>query len=277
MTRSACPDYTQLLRTVDRDLSQEQLDAVAEHTAECARCRQDLDVLQRDVAALRAPIADELDVAEHVRAVMSRLSDVAPNTAKPRRAPTAWVLSLAACAVLGYVAFRGLEQPSYQARGATDSATHTIARDVAVQAYVSDPELRPLMPGSIIRPDTPLTAGYRNLGVDPAYLLLFAVDAESTVHWISPPYLAAREDPLATRLAVGHDERLLPELVVFEGVATGRLRIVAVVTPVPSHVSDIESLEAVGANTSAIMQRLPHAEVREWVVEVRDVRGASQP
>lgn len=277
MTRSACPDYAQLVRAVDRDLSQEQLDALDAHIQACVRCREVSDALRRDIAALRAPIAGDFDVAEHVREVMSRLGDAPGSPPRRSRVPSSWALGLAACAALGYVAYRGVERSDYQARGSASSAPHTIARDVAVQAYATDPELRPLTPGSIIQHDSSLTAGYRNLGVDAAYLLLFAVDAQNTVHWISPPYRSAREDPVATRLPVGHEERLLPQRVVFDGVANGQLRIVAVVTTTPSHVSDIESLEVVGANAHAIMQRLPRAEVREWVVEVREREGVQTP
>jgi hypothetical protein len=278
MTRSTCPGYARLVRAVDRDLSQEQLDVIDDHIQTCARCLQDWDTLKRDIDGLRAPRADDFEVSEHVRSVMARLSDAPSDVARGKHAPWGWALGLVAGAALGFFAYRSGVAPEYQgARGTANSGEHTLARDVAVQAYASEPALRPLMPGSTVDADTALTAGYRNLGVDPVYLLLFAVDARSTVHWISPAYLSAREDPLATRLPVGADERLLPQRVVFENLAPGRLRIVAVMTTSPSHVSDIEALEAEGANTPAIMRRLPGAEVREWGIQVRDARGGGEP
>jgi hypothetical protein len=96
------------------------------------------------------------------------------------------------------------------------------------------------------------------------------MSASSPMHstWISPRYDSSQRDPEATRLPPSRDEQLLPEQVRFDDVAPGALRIVAVVSATPAHVSAIEALEAAGATSQAIMHRLPQAEVRELRVTV---------
>jgi hypothetical protein len=205
-----------------------------------------------------------------VREVMARLDTTPPAAISGRGAQRAWLATaaVAACICLSIGLWRVRPHGIWQARG--DHKMPTIARDIGVQAYAfDDGALRPLTPGAEISSTTPLGAGYRNLGVSSAYLLLFAVDARDLVHWISPRYDSADSDPEATRLALTADESFLPERVIFDDLTPGSLRIVSVVTPALAHVSDIEALEAVGASSQAITRRLPHAEVRELRVNVK--------
>jgi hypothetical protein len=51
------------------------------------------------------------------------------------------------------------------------------------------------------------------------------------------------------------------------------MRIVAVITSTPAHVSDVESLEGTELSASRIARQIPGAEVRETMVNVREANG----
>lgn len=159
----------------------------------------------------------------------------------------------------------------WQARGA--HVVPTLGRDVGVQPYAVRNGLEPLGSGAVVEGSTPVTAGFRNIGRRPAFLLLFVVDARGAVHWISPPFVSPQDDPVSTTLGQTADERVLGTTAVFDDLIAGPLRVVAVITPAPAHVSDVEAL---GADITAdrIARRLPGAEVRETLLEVRD-KGAT--
>ena len=259
MTTSPCPSEERLWRYLDQDLSPRDASAVSQHVTECGRCRDEQERLHALLASLRAPELPSADRAAHVEAVLNRIAtDPQPQAAHRLRKLLGLLLPLAAAGAL-LIAQLG-QDGRFQARGGPSEVT--IGRDVGVQPYAVDPSLHALVAGSVIRSDAPLTASFRNLGPGPVYLLLFAVDARGALHWISPRYERAGEDPAATALASSRSERLLPDTVVFEDLATGPLRIVSVITPEVAHVSDLEAIGG-GASAAAISQRLPRAEVRE--------------
>lgn len=268
MTRS-CPDAARLTRYVDRDLSPEDSLALSEHVSACARCQEHVAALRGMLDALQPAALSPDELRTHVSEIMARLDAAPPAAISGKIAHAPWLaLTAAACVGLSFAAFWLRAPSAWQARGGHSAPT--IARDVGVQTYAFEGDaLRPLTPGAEISSHTPLGAGFRNLGVADAYLLLFAVDARNVVHWISPRYVSSERDPEATRLALTADETLLYERVIFDDVAQGSLRIVSVVTPQLTHVSDIETLEADGASSQAITQRLPHAEVRELRVMMK--------
>lgn len=283
MTR--CPNDDQWVRFVDGTLSIEETARLGEHVAACSLCRTQDQALRTLIADVRADDAADFDVESHARAVMDRLETGRPYAA---RRPFAWaapprvrwlVGGAAACGLL-LAARHAPHSPktpkttdAWQARGGL--APSTLGRDVGVQPYAARGGLDPLSSGAIVDGTTPFTAGFRNVGHAPAFLLLFAVDAAGTVHWISPPYVSAQGDPASTTLAETADERVLGTTAVFDDLADGPLRIVAVITPTPAHVSDVEDL---GADVTAgrLARRLPGAEVRETLVEVRDAGGAQR-
>jgi hypothetical protein len=168
---------------------------------------------------------------------------------------------------------RSRESAAWRPRGGSFEAT--IARDVGVQPYVSQGGLRALTSGARLDPATPLTAGFRNLGRAPAYLLLFAVDAHRAIHWISPSYSRPGDDPASTALPPTVDERVLETTAVLEDVVPGPLRVVAVITSAPAHVSDVEAFEGLELDASRLVQRLPGADVRETVIEALDAKGGT--
>lgn len=278
-----CPRERTLVRFVDEDLPADQTQRLTEHVSECAVCRRQDEALRTLIADVRLDGDVDCDVEAHVRSVMGRLVDGSPG-ADERVGWTAppwgrWLAgsiaagSLCAATLAAHHLARPLpSDDAWQARGALAPAT--IGRDVGVQAYALQGGLVPLASGVTIQGTTPLTAGFRNVGHAPAFLLLFVVDAGGAVHWISPPYRSAQDDPISTRLAPTPGEHLLGTTAVFDDLAAGPLRVVTVITPSAAHVSDVEAL---GNDLSArrIAARLAGAEVRETLLQVRDAHGES--
>jgi hypothetical protein len=99
------------------------------------------------------------------------------------------------------------------------------------------------------------------------------MDTRHTLHWISPRYTRPGDDPISTALPATIEEQLLDTTVVLEDIAPGPLRVVALITSMPAHVSDIERLEGMELRAGDLLERVPGAEVRETMLEVRDVDG----
>jgi hypothetical protein len=270
-----CPPKDDFVRLVDGSLSLEATSRLEAHVSRCPCCREHERTLRTLIADMKAAVHADVDVQAHTRRVMDRLDRpiAASATSRPVWASLG-AGSMAACAIGAalYVGFRTTrEEDTWRARGGPIEAT--IARDVGVQPYVVTGGLRPLASGAAIAPDTPLTAGFRNLGRTPVFLLLFAVDAHRTVHWISPEYTRLETNPVSTVLPVSVEEQALGTTVVLADVAPGPLRIVAVITSTPAHVSDVESLEGLELNAPRLVRQIPGADVRETVVEVRETEG----
>jgi hypothetical protein len=268
-----CPSEAELVSFVDVALSPEELRRIEKHLEVCSSCAKRalaLSELTADVAAdLPQP---HFDMAEHVAGVMRRLDEPALQAPRGRWIALAGALAVAAAVVL-LVATRGQapEQSRFAARGS--GAVASLSRDVGLQLYAQETELRPLASGAAIRPETALTAGLRNLGSQQAYLLLFAIDARQQVHWIAPEFAAPGSNPESTSIAASQSERLLPSAAVFDDLAPGPLRVVAVITARPTHVADVEALNANQLDDAGLLARFPQAEIRQALLQV----GGAKP
>jgi hypothetical protein len=265
-----CPTAEDLVRLQDGALSIEQTERLKAHVVQCSRCREREAALRALIEDVKAPVPTRVNIHSHVLAVMARLDEPKrrPVTSEARRTWAYAGVSAVAAGVLlstAYVYRRPAPAAgTWQARGGEVQAT--LGRDVGIQTYAASGELRPLASGATIEHDTPLTAGFRNLGQAPAFLLLFAVDVHQAVHWISPPYSRPEDNPASTRLQPTVNEQMLDTTAVLEDVAPGPLRIVAVITPRPAHVSDVEALDSSNLSAARLMVQLPGAEVRETLV-----------
>ena len=98
MTDKHCPSEDELLAFADAALAPEQLRRIEQHLELCSSCAKrviDLHTLIEDVAA---PLpGSQLDVGEHVTAVMARL-DVPVPRARSYRAASWWLGAVAAAA-----------------------------------------------------------------------------------------------------------------------------------------------------------------------------------
>jgi hypothetical protein len=273
-----CPPELTLVRFVDRDLSPEDHQFINMHVLRCTRCAQEVKALDSLIAVLGVAPESTVDLDQHAAAVMGRIrSQVAEGgatlEATPRRSvarrSVAWlsVLSTAAAGIaLAWVVGRAPELDRLQARG--ELGTHSLSRDVGVQLYVEAEGLRGLAPGDHVDRDAHFTVGLRNLGQSPAYLCLLLIDAAHTLHWVTPEYRSLNEDPESTLLPPATVERPLATSVEFDDLATGPLRVLAIITPRPLHVSALDQLTADELATRALTQRFPDAEVRELLLQV---------
>ncbi len=269
MSEPECPSEAELVAYADADLSPEQLNRIENHLMACGPCTKAVAALQQLIQDVAAPSSKaELDVAAHVAGVMKRLDVPVKQTRKPRWALWSGGLAVAAAATLA-VALGPAPHASpgdFAARGG--AAESSLARDLGVQLYAQEQSLRSLESGSRIHAAAPLTAGLRNLGSEPAYLLLFAVDARDVVHWIAPEYTTAGSDPAAATVAPSPNERLLSNVAVFDDLALGPLEVIAVLTRKPTHVSEVEALSGKELDVEGLKKHFPGAQIRQFLLEV---------
>lgn len=271
MTEQKCPSEAELISFVDADLSPEQLSRIEKHLELCSSCAKQVIGMTALIRDVRAPLTEPpLDLADHVASVMKRLDTPLERN---RRSRFAWWGGGVAAAAAALLVVTKLHAPSaadegeFAARGGPSNAS--LSRNVAVQLYAQRTALVPLGSGSRIGQSTPLTAGLRNLANEQAYLLLFAVDSKQAVHWIAPEYTREGENPPATPVAPSSAEQLLPSVAVFDDLAAGPLRIVAVLSRSPLHVTYVESLPASELTAENLRKRLPRAEIRQFLLEVQ--------
>ncbi len=264
------PIEQELLSFIDADLPPEQLARIERHLDGCASCARQIQSLREVVDGIASTGQGELDVERHVASVMQRLDETPKQSAGDPRAW--WGGGLAAVAAAAAMLI--LLNPSapettgeWTARGGETNAS--LARDVGVQLYLAGEATRPLSPGQEIESGAALTAGFRNLAHEPAYLLLFAVDAEQVIHWIAPQYTEPGTDPESLQLSPSQNEQLLPSAVVFDDLAPGALNVFVVLTPKPQHVSDVEALSGGELQAARLNQLFPRAEVRQLALKVR--------
>ncbi len=212
---------------------------------------------------------------------MARLDLPAPAAERPGRR---WFLagagSLAAAAAIALVHVPTRSAPetgTWQARGGATAAADRSERDVSACRPTRCREAPAPAQGRIDhrRRHSCSRGAFATWAALPVFLLFFAVDSRDEVHWISPQYERAGTDPAATPLPVTGTERLLETAALLEDAPSGPLRMVAVVTETPAHVSDIESLPGADLDANGIARRLPGASVRETTVELRAVEGGA--
>lgn len=274
MSHKPCPTESELLSFVDAALSPEQLRRIDEHLAACSVCAEEVKALRALIAGIAAPVSSTspttLDVAAHVSSVMGRLDGPSPLKKRPRRA--LWgsaMIGVAAAAALLVVQLRpgaGIPDGEWTARGG--AAVSSLSRDVGLQLYAEEPALRALEPGGQVKAHAAFTAGLRNLAREQAYVLLFAVDSKQVVHWITPQFTEPGSDPEATPIKTSAQERLLASSVVFDDLAPGPLRVVAVITAKPMRVSQIERLSVAELSSERWLRRFPQAEIRQVTLHV---------
>lgn len=270
MTEKWCPSEAELMSHADGDAPPEQLERVERHLKQCGPCARQAAELSELIADIAAPVVTRpLAVSEHVASVMSRLD--APERPRRRALVPAWGGALAAAAAVALLLGLGLGRngqgpEEFAARGGPTESS--LSRDIGVELYARESGLRSLASGSRVHAGTAFTAGLVNLGKDPAFLLLFGVDSKGAVHWIAPAFTEIGSDPESAPIAPARTERLLGSAVVFDEPAPGPLRVVAVITREPQHVSNIERLAPSELVAEALLKRFPRAEVRQFLLEV---------
>lgn len=262
---SPCPAELDLVRWVDNDLVPEDRERVLEHVAGCSRCAEQVAILKTLVVDLRAVPQPAVSLETQRDQVLARIAMKRPR--KPRA--LAWfsvASSAAAGLVLAWFVATDGHDGAWQARGG--HGVRSLSRDVAVQLYVQAGKLEPVGPGDHLAHNSRFTVGLRNLGSTQAYVMVVLIDSANTLHWVTPDYQRADEDPSSTPLPNAQLERTLPTSVVFDELAPGPLRAVSLISPRPLQVSALERLPKSALSALALSQHFPDAEVRELALDV---------
>lgn len=270
-----CITEERMLLWLDGGVAPNEVGALEAHVAGCADCRQskrELETLVGDVGALA-----EVDAEAHVRSIRRRIAqgDVVAASFGPasrrmlskRNAVVVAFGALAVAAATWIVARAGHDDDGTFASRGVD-AGRGLARDVGVSIYVGRRDLARVSDGSPVKTDAAFTGAYTNVYGADVHLLLFAVDAKSTVHWLYPAYVNAHDDPTSVRLDRAERERLFTSSVVLDAPAKGPLRLVAVVTTAPLHVSNIETRAPSALTLQALAKDFPRASISEIRVVV---------
>jgi len=270
----SCLSEEQLLRLLDGGVAPNEASGLRAHIDGCAACRASWNELESMAEDFKAPV--DFDADEHVASVMRRVVAVPDGAAKRRsRLPALAVAATSALALAAALALfvrtpsgapLGSSPSGFTARGA--AANPTLARDVGVELFAGTTDLVRLKGGEPVVPDTAFTMAYTNVHPGPAYLLLFAVDAANTVHWLYPAYTSQAEDPSSVPLAPADREHAMPTSVILDAPSQGDLRVVTIVTEGPRHVSEIETRAPDALAHEALEQAFPHGVVTELRLHV---------
>jgi hypothetical protein len=279
-----CPDREELAAWLDREVGQRRAEAIQHHVAVCSVCIARVAAIEQLIACLRAPAFAPSPGA--VGDVLARL-----DTPAPRRVPRTWLAGAMATAAIALAALAirpstgsgggesAIRMPDpgdgFQPRGGGSGGLerHVDARLYAVAppgaASPGGPRVAALAAGAAVRGDTAFTLGYRNLAADRAlWLLSFAVDASGEIHWLYPAYSRADEDPVAVRLSIASAEILMPDSVVLERPAAGRMRVMVLIAPAPLRVSAIEALAPPQLGRAELQRQFPDATISELPLRV---------
>jgi hypothetical protein len=312
MSHKHCPSQAELIGYVDRALTPEQLEAIAQHLRGCSPCAEQQAQFEQLTSDLAAPLPfTELDVERHVAAVMGRLDEAQAVPGRPRRV-WAWgavALIAAAAAVLLVLA------PWAETAASLRATQHVRRPSVSLQLYTEAAPRRALRTGQRVTQGEALTVSVHNRGAAPAYLLLFALDAQHRRHWLSPHVAAEGSDAAvtaepglldhalkprgaasdrndeklgtllpvlrriatrATALAPSSREQLLGPALPLAGVAPGPLRVIALIMPDLHHVAEVELLRRADLQSSSLPRFFPSALVVETTLHVHSSPGERQ-
>ncbi|HZN93514.1 MAG TPA: hypothetical protein VFB81_12455, partial [Myxococcales bacterium] len=165
----------------------------------------------------------------------------------------------------------------FTARGASSPAGPSAGRHLGFEAFVHPSSRaqarRPLREGDVLTPGDGLSFMLYNRSHQEARFLLFGVDAEGSVHWFYPAYLAPGTDPTSPVLAAVPEVVSLGEGVTPDHPAAGAFQVVAVFAPEELRVQRVEQLLAEGS-LDALRQKYPGAEIQ--VIRVRMSRAVER-
>lgn len=261
---SPCPPELDLMRLVDNDLVPEDHERVRTHSATCSRCGEQVAILKALLVDLRAVPQPALSLETQRERVMARIRSTRPQKTRV----LAW-LSVASSAAAGLVLawfIAGDGHDGLQARGG--NGVRSLSRDVAVQLYVQESKLEAVAAGDHLSRNSRFTVGLRNLGATEAYVMVLLIDSANTLHWVTPDFQRADEDPSSTPLPSAQLERTLPTSVAFDDLASGPLRAVSLISPRPLQVSALERLPKSALSNLALGQHFPDTEVRELALDI---------
>lgn len=216
----------------------------------------------RELGRPSSGLSDEDFVA---RVMSACVVDAAPPAASSRRRlgwPALGACAAAAALALGVSHDWSASQPAVTvvARGAGHDGLAA-----TVQAFVGKPasdNALPLLEGATLAAGDGIVVRYSNPDAQRAFLMVLALDARGTVHWLHPAYVDEHTNPQSLELPAHVSEQVLPEVAEPENPEPGALRVIALLSRTPYDVKSVERrLERKRADVPSLF---PEAEVEEW-------------
>jgi len=242
-------DARTLAAYLEGEVTASERAAIEVELANSAEARRKLAQLQKLTEQLAAPspALEDIDLTARVRAAVRK-----PVSSPPQRrhSVSVWLLGLAAC--LGAALFYSNRQSVLSGATAAGDANEFHAKSnrpsagagrrwAGIQVYRVVEHGVPEPLGAELTPKDGLLFSYTNLGSQPfGYLMVFAVDSRSEVHWFYPAYETKGENPESIPIAQGRANVPLGELVQ-QDFATGPLALYALFTRGPYNVLDVEA------------------------------------
>jgi len=250
-----CPDEQTLAAFMEGELSTNAAGELQAHLADCAGCRQAFERLHETVGRLKhARMAED---PRFVGQVLERLPE-------RRRRTGRWLVALALPAAAAFAVWLSASMHNHDgefvARGSAKPGPAEPATHLGVEVFVH-PQSREknrlaMRGGEQVENGDGFSFVVSNRFGRDVYLCLFAIDSAQAVHWFYPSYTDAGTEPQAIRVPAAPAIMPLDQGVTPEGLAPGRLSLIALFLARPVRVSEVEKVVA-GAALSAIAQRLP--------------------
>jgi|GEM_PF-3330691 len=255
-----CPSEQQVIAAALGELSPDQATLVGQHIAQCDACGEQMHAHCGLVALLRPDAADPGEAAVFSRRVMNRCGTAPKQVVPLYRRPWAYGSIAVAAAAAVWLSRPGTltHEDAVAARGSVVRSSLDATPDVLL---LRGSALLPIQDAEL-HPGDGITLRYWNPSDEPIYLTAFALDADATIHWIYPAYMDETQNPMSVRLERSVEGTLLAEAMEPENPANGRLRIVALLTPDPLTVRDVEARLTRGSHD--LRRTFPTASVHEW-------------
>jgi Putative zinc-finger len=262
-----CPDQQTLVAFMEGELSTNAAGELQAHLSDCAGCRQALERLREITGQLRRGCAAE--DPHFVSQVLERLP------AGHRRHPGRWLVALALPATAAFAILLSASlhhhDGAFVARGSARPGPAEPATHLGVEVFVHQQSREKngvaMRGGEQIENGDGFSFVVSNRFGRDVYLCLFAIDSAQVVHWFYPSYTNAATAPQAIRVPAAPAIMPLAQGVTPEGLAPGRLSLVAIFLARPVRVSEVEKVVAETA-LSAIAQRLPVLAQQTQIINV---------
>jgi hypothetical protein len=288
----ACPAGETFAALLDGELTRNESDRLRRHLDGCAACRERHAHLSRVAAALPAAVLAPEDPS-FAPEVAARLQEAGQRRRSARAFPLRAVVvaSAGAAAVAASMALLIHPGPGQQpgtagaaehepAAGGTLTARGGPSRARTLRGFSafvhpgSDARVRrTLRDGDVLKPGDGLSFVLYNRSRQEARFVLFALDAQRTVHWFYPAYLAPGADPTSPVLASSPQQVSLGEGVTPDHPAPGQFQVVGVFAPRELRVQRVEALLTEGS-LDALREEWPDAEIQ--VIQAQ-VQAQAQP
>lgn len=262
-----CPDEQTLAAFMEGELSTNAAGELHVHLADCAGCRQAIERLRETAGQLRRARAAE--DPNFVSQVLQRLP------AGHRRHPGRWLIVWALPAAAAFAVFLSASlhhhDGEFVARGSAKPGPAEPATHLGVEVFVH-PQSRErnrvaMRGGERVENGDGFSFVVSNRFGRDVYLCIFAIDGAQSVHWFYPSYTDAATEPQAIRVPASPATMALSQGVTPEGLAPGRLSLVALFLARPVRVSEVEKVVAEAA-LGTIASRLPVLAQQTQIIDV---------